>query len=219
MNTKARLKSIYGSLLKRYGPQNWWPGDSPLECVIGAVLTQNTAWTNVEKAIANLKSHALLSMDGLLGVATAELARLIRPSGYYNQKAKKIKRFVEFLAKDYEGDLDKLFKENAPTLRCKLLALNGIGPETADSIVLYAARKPVFVIDAYTTRIMQRHGLVPSETSYHEVQELFTDRLALDTEMFNEFHALLVRVGKEHCKKANPLCSGCPLESDPHDTQ
>lgn len=216
MNTSDGIKNIYKLLYREYGPQGWWPGESQLECIVGAILTQNTSWSNVQKAIENLKSYNLISIDKLKLIRTQELAELIRPSGYYNQKAIKIKNFLSFLSNEYEGKIDNMFEEKTQPLREKLLNIKGIGPETADCILLYGGNKPIFVVDAYTYRILSRHGIVPDQTSYREMQELFMDSLPEDTEMFNEYHALLVKVGKEHCKKSNPICTGCPLENDPH---
>lgn len=216
MNKSNRINTFYKELYKRYGPQGWWPGDSALECVLGAVLTQNTSWTNAEKAISNLKKENIISIDKLSAVSTGVLASIIRPCGYYNQKAVRIKDFITFVVDMYEGDLEKMFREDTSGLRNKLLTIKGIGPETADTILLYAAHKPVFVIDAYTYRVLSRHGLVPEYTTYEEMQDLFMDSLSEDREVFNEYHALLVRVGKEHCRKRSPLCEGCPLEYDPH---
>lgn len=216
MSRALRIRKIYESLLVHYGPQGWWPADSALECIVGTILTQNTAWTNVEKALGNLQEAGLLGLDGLLNVQTETLAALIRPSGYYNQKAIKIKKFLSFFMDEYGGSFDNMFSETTDELRRKLLSVKGIGPETADSILLYAAEKPVFVVDSYTVRIFQRHGLVPEESYYDDVQEVFHDSLAADTLTFNEYHALLVKVGKENCKKRSPVCAGCPLEHDPH---
>ena len=216
MTIPERINKIYRLLYKNYGPQGWWPGDSELECVLGAILTQNTSWTNVEKAIQNLKSLNLISIEKLKQITTDELAQLIRPSGYYNQKALKIRNFINFLYENYNGELEKMFDQETSILRGKLLEIKGIGPETADSIILYSANKAVFVIDAYTHRIFSRHGLVPEQTNYNEMQELFMDSLENDVEIFNEYHALIVKVAQEHCKKQKPLCTGCPLEDDPH---
>jgi len=216
MNTSDRVKNIYKLLYKKYGPQSWWPGDSQLECILGAILTQNTSWLNVEKAIGNLKSLDLISIEKLTLLTTNELAQLIRSSGYFNQKAIKIKNFLAFISESYEGSLEKMFEEEVGELRNKLLQIKGIGPETTDCIILYGGNKPTFVVDVYTYRILSRHGLVPEQTSYNEMQELFIDSLTVDTQMFNEYHALLVRVGKEHCKRSKPICAGCPLENDPH---
>lgn len=216
MEISNRIKSFYKKLYKYYGPQGWWPGDSPLECILGAILTQNTSWKNVEKALKNLKKENLISLEKLNLLSTEKLAVLIRSSGYYNQKALKVKSFISFVYKEYDGSLKRMLNEDIHKLRGKLLTIKGIGPETADSIILYAAQKPIFVVDAYTYRILSRHGLVPEQTSYEEMQELFTDSLPEDTEMFNEFHALIVMVGKMHCRKTKPICEGCPLENDPH---
>jgi len=216
MMISERINKIYRLLYKKYGPQGWWPGDSQLECALGAILTQNTSWKNVEKAINNLKKSNLISVGKLSLLTTDELAQLIRPSGYFNQKALKIKNFVTFLCENYEGELEKMFDEEIYVLREKLLKIKGIGPETADCIILYGGNKPIFVIDTYTYRVLSRHGLVPEQTSYNELQELFMDSLNPDPGIFNEYHALLVKVGKEHCKKQSPLCAGCPLEGDPH---
>lgn len=215
MNVSNRIKEFYNSLYNRYGPQNWWPAESELECILGAILTQNTSWKNVEKAFENLKSRGLLSVEKLDSIPTKKLANLIRPSGYFNQKAIKIKAFISYVKKTYNGDLDKMFDEDTHELREKLLRIKGIGPETADSILLYALKKPVFVIDAYTYRILSRHSMIPNEISYQEMQDLLMDSLPEDIQVFNEYHALLVRVGKEHCKR-KALCNGCPLEYDPH---
>ena len=211
-----RLTNIYKFLYGKYGPQKWWPAETSLECILGAILTQNTSWKNVEKALSNLNFKGKMSISILGDIEIGELAQLIRPSGYFNQKAKKIKNFVRFVNENYSGSLDEMFQENTETLRTKLLGINGIGPETADSILLYAGRKPVFVVDAYTYRILSRHQLIPEESTYQDIQEFLMDRLKHDHRLFNEYHALLVRVGKEHCRKREPVCDGCPLQSDPH---
>ena len=216
MTRSERIKNFYRDLFGRYGPQGWWPGNSVLECVLGAILTQNTSWNNVEKAIDNLKRDNLISIESLNMITTDELAQLIRSSGYYNQKAVKIKTFIRFVIQEFSGSLEKMFAEPSSELRKKLLGIKGIGPETADSIMLYAGGIPVFVVDTYTYRILSRHGLVHENTSYEEIQELFTDSLEKDSETFNEYHALLVKLGKEHCKKNSPVCKGCPIEYDPH---
>jgi endonuclease-3 related protein len=208
--TAAALNDIYNRLYDRYGPQHWWPGDTPFEVIIGAILTQSTAWTNVEKAIANLKAADLLDPTSLDKIATDKLAALIRPSGYYNAKATKLKAFVDRLHDKYEGNLDRLFELDTIDLRKELLSIHGIGPETADSILLYAAYRPVFVIDAYTKRIIGRLGLAPASDSYEAFQQLFMDRLPHDEGMFNEYHALFVRHGKDVCRKT-PICKNCCL--------
>lgn len=208
-----KLTRIYRLLLDRYGPQHWWPGDSPFEVIVGAILTQSAAWANVEKAIDNLKRRGLLEAAALLGVPQDELARLVYPSGYYNAKARKLRAFVEYLAERHGGSLDRLFAQGTDELRQELLSIHGVGEETADSIVLYAAGKPVFVIDAYTRRIMDRLGLRPRQQSYADYQAMFVERLPEDEALFNEYHALLVRLGKETCKKT-PRCGGCCLRSE-----
>ena len=207
------LLDIYGRLSRHFGPQKWWPADTKFEVIIGAILTQNTAWLNVEQAIKNLKREKVLSPKKLYRLKTYTLAQLIKPSGYYNTKAKCIKSFLKFLFKDYNGSLKKMFNESLPVLRQELLAVNGIGPETADSILLYAAEKPVFVVDAYTKRIFSRHGLVRPDSEYYQIQRLFNENLAADTRFFNEYHALIVELGKNICKKTKPRCKICPVYS------
>jgi endonuclease-3 related protein len=209
---KTILLDLYNRLYKAFGPRDWWPGDTPFEVVVGAILTQNTAWRNVKKAISNLKARGLLSPYALYHVPVQHLTTLIRPAGYYNIKARRLKYFVRFLFQESAGDLDRLLAEDINTLRGKLLSINGIGPETADSILLYAGDKPSFVVDAYTRRILFRHNLIPEETSYDEVRDFFMDCLEPDASMFNEYHALLVHVGHTFCFKKNPKCSGCPAK-------
>ena len=217
MTNSERIRKFYEELHKKFGPQGWWPAGTALECILGAILTQSTSWKNVEKAIDNLKSEKLISVERLNLINAEELAELIRPSGYYNQKAVKIKNFISFLAEEFSGSLDNMFATDKTLLRQKLLSIKGIGPETADSIMLYAGGMPVFVVDAYTWRVLLRHGIAPEVTSYGEIQELFTDSLPEDAGMYNEYHALLVKLGKDHCRKREPLCAGCPLEYDPHE--
>lgn len=207
---KTILLDLYTRLYKAFGPRDWWPGDSPFEVVVGAILTQNTAWRNVQKAISNLKATSLLSPQALYDVPVQNLANVIRPAGYYNIKARRLKHFVRFLFQESDGDLDLLLAQEVETLRGKLLSINGIGPETADSILLYAGDKPTFVVDAYTRRILFRHNLIPEETSYDEVRDFFMDCLEPDATMFNEYHALLVHVGHTFCVKKSPRCSRCP---------
>ena len=210
--TGKQLMAMYRALFKAYGPQHWWPGDTPFEIMVGAVLTQNTAWVNVEKAIRNLKRERLLSPARLRAVAPRRLAQLIRPSGYFNIKADRLAHLMAFLAGRYGGSLARMLGDDPDELRKGLLLVKGIGPETADAIMLYAAGKPVFVVDAYTTRIFSRHRLVPDGARYDDVQQLFMGSLPCDAGLFNEYHALLVMVGKRHCKKSAPQCLGCPLE-------
>ncbi|MDD5428572.1 MAG: endonuclease III domain-containing protein [Candidatus Omnitrophica bacterium] len=205
------INKIYSRLYKFYGPQGWWPGRSRFEIIVGAILTQNTAWTNVEKAIAALRGRGYLSSPAKLHrLRTEELSSLIRPAGYHNVKASRLKNFTGFLAADYGGSLDKLAKTDTVLLRKKLLEVNGIGPETCDSILLYAFAKPVFVVDAYTKRIFSRHGLFDETTSYEDVQDIFTANLPSDAAKFNEYHALIVKLAKDHCRKS-PECKNCPI--------
>ena len=210
-STAQRMEGMFTELLNHFGPQHWWPGETELEVIVGAVLTQNTNWKNVEKAILNLKEKGLLSPDRLNALSVSELAQLIRPAGYYNIKAKRLKNLIDLLRERYDFDLSRLLDEETDTLRQELLSVNGIGPETADSILLYAGRRPVFVVDAYTHRILRRHGMTDEQTDYHELQSLFKDHLPDDPSLFNEFHALIVKTGKEYCRR-KPLCHLCPLE-------
>jgi len=209
--TKGILKEIYQGLYKAFGPQRWWPGETPFEVVIGAILTQNTSWTNVEKAIDNLKEKRLLSPGALRKIPVKRLAGLIKPTGYYNQKAKKVKNFISFLFDNYGGSLKRMFSGDFLVLRGELLEINGIGFETADSILLYAGNKPIFVVDAYTRRILIRHNLINSDATYSEIQNYFMDNLNNRVQLFNEYHALLVRLGKEICR-SKPNCEICPLK-------
>lgn len=182
-----------------------------METIVGAILTQNTNWKNVERAIQNLRSADALTFDALDLISNDDLAELIRPSGFLNVKTVRLKSFVQFLGEQYNGSLDQLFALDLPELRAELLSVKGIGPETADCIVLYAAQKPSFVVDAYTRRFMQRHGWCAPKISYDHLAARFTDRLEPDTQLYNEYHALIVQLGKEYCK-AKPVCAGCPLE-------
>jgi endonuclease-3 related protein len=209
--SRKALVGIYRRLYSHYGPQHWWPGETPWEVMVGAILTQNTAWTNVEKALDNLKGAAALAPPALRELPHQGLAALIRPSGYYRAKASKLKALAEFV-RGYSDDLARLFSEATPGLREKLLRVHGIGEETADSILLYAARRPVFVVDAYTRRIFSRLGLGPGGDSYHRWQVFFMENLPRQELLFNEYHALLVRHGKELCRK-KPRCLPCPLKS------
>ncbi len=212
MKKNLNLIGIYNKLYSFYGPQYWWPGDTPFEIAVGAILTQNTNWGNVEKAIKNLKDAKALTAKALHELATKKLASLIRPAGYFNIKAKRLKSFIEFLMENYNGSMKKIKKEDMEPLRKKLLDIHGIGPETADSILLYALDKPVFVIDAYTKRVLSRHMILDYNASYDEYQNLFHKELDEDIQLFNEYHALFVRVGKDYCKP-KPLCEKCPLNT------
>ena len=204
------LIDIYRRLLARFGPQHWWPAEEPFEVIVGAILTQSAAWGNVEKAIANLKSAGALSAGALRRLPLSKLAELVHPCGYYNAKALKLKSFAFWLGNHYGDDLERFFDHNIDELRQQLLSIHGIGQETADSIILYAAAKPVFVVDAYTRRILSRLGLAPQKDSYAAYQALFMDNLPSDTRLFNEYHALLVCQGKSVCRR-RPLCSRCCL--------
>ena len=207
---KQALQDIYQRLMAEYGPQYWWPAEEPFEVIVGAILTQSTAWSNVEKAIANLKVAQALSPEALRRLSLPELAWLIRPSGYYNAKALKLKSFADWLGEHYSDNLDRLFAGDIDLMRRQLLTIHGIGPETADSIILYAANKPIFVIDAYARRIMSRIGLAPHNGSYAAYQALFMSNLPADVRLFNEYHALLVCLAKTVCR-ARPLCQQCCL--------
>ena len=206
------LVKMYHTLYQAFGPQYWWPGDTPFEVAVGAILTQNTNWGNVEKAIKNLKHQKVLSAKAINEMPAAELALLIRPAGYFNIKAKRLKSFVGFLSKDFRGSMKRMKKDAMHPLREKLLNIHGIGPETADSILLYALEKPSFVIDAYTKRVLSRHKVMEHDRSYDDFQGLFHSTMQRDVQLFNEFHALFVQVGKTFCKRRGPLCDECPLD-------
>jgi endonuclease-3 related protein len=208
---KNLLMMVYYRLYKAYGPRHWWPGETSFEVMVGAILTQNTSWRNVEKAIQKLKMNGVLNPEGVHHLKKSQLAPLIRSSGYYRIKADRLKSFVDFLFEEYGGDLKRMKRERLTELREKLLGIKGIGPETADSILLYGLKKPIFVVDAYTKRILSRHGIISEKASYEEVQKLFMDHLPCDEKLFNEYHALFVHLGKNVCKKI-PKCDICPLE-------
>ena len=236
---RGEIVLYYRALLLRWGPQNWWPAESPLEVIVGAYLTQNTNWGNVEKAMANLKQERMLSVKGLREIPLARLQKLVRPSGYFRQKAQKLKTFIRYLDKNYGGSLDRMFSQPTEKLRAELLALHGVGPETADSILLYGGNHPVFVVDAYTRRVLERHGVITAKTKYEEIRGLMEDAvssaapesLAVDqhgseprhpvsrmsrmsrselAQHYNELHALIVRVGNQYCRKT-AKCEECPL--------
>ncbi|HET9180952.1 MAG TPA: endonuclease III domain-containing protein [Candidatus Angelobacter sp.] len=240
MTSNTDLLNFYRALLARWGPQNWWPAQSRLEVIVGAYLTQNTNWSNVEKAIANLRAAQVLSIQGLRNIPIASLEQLVRPSGYFRQKALKLKTFISFLDANYSGSLDRMFAQPTEKLRRELLSLNGVGPETADSILLYAGNHPVFVVDAYTRRIFERHGIISDKTKYDDVRlpveaalngatreqlairEAGTDprhpvsRMSRSSrselaQHYNELHALIVRAGNLYCR-STPKCEGCPLQ-------
>lgn len=208
---KNRLTVIYNRLYRWFGPQHWWPADSPFEVIVGAILTQNTNWANVEKAIINLRSANSLNIASIDRLPQEELETLIKPSGFFRQKSARLKNCARFIIENHDGKLEQLFALPDETLREVLLAQPGIGPETADSIILYAAEKTSFVVDAYTHRILQRIGIETENTGYEKTRALFMNNLPADVELFNEYHALIVRLAKEYCRKRQPLCAECPL--------
>lgn len=211
--TGRRLLSLYRQLFRYFGPQHWWPARSPFEVMVGAILTQNTAWTNVEKAITALRTARLLSPRAIDAEPNDRLARLIRPAGYYNMKAERLKHLTHFVLTRYGGSIRRMFRGTRDGLRDELLGISGIGEETADSILLYAGGRPIFVVDAYTRRVLERHELIAAKRSYGEIQHLFMTHLPTDPVLFNEYHALLVAVGKTYCRKT-PRCEACPLRDD-----
>ncbi len=206
------LLDIYRRLYSAFGPQHWWPGDGPVEIMIGAVLTQNTNWANVERAIENLKRAGCLDLRCLYEIPVEDLAALIRPSGYFNVKAKRLKALVRFLCDQFDCQVEEMSDVQTDRLREMLLAIPGLGPETVDSILLYALNRPIFVVDAYTKRIFSRHGLCFEDVDYHQLQHEIMSALEPDVNLYNEYHALLVRLGKEYCRKTSPKCSVCPLK-------
>lgn len=210
-NMEISLYEIFRRLYARFGPQNWWPGETPFEVLIGAVLVQNTSWSNVEKAIRRIREAGLRSPQSLYALKDAELEELIRPAGYFRIKARRLKNVLRFCITRYGGSLERMFQTPLQKLREELLSINGVGPETADSILLYAGQMPTFVVDAYTHRIFSRHGWVDFEVDYHTLKDFFESRLEPDTKLYNEYHALLVKLGKEYCRKT-PRCEGCPLQ-------
>lgn len=211
MARAGRLMKMYRLMFERFGHQNWWPGDTPFEICVGAILTQNTSWQNVERAIINLKKARCLSLKKINDLPPAELAALIRPAGYFNIKAKRLKNFTSHVVKHHGGKLKDFLSQPLDVLRAELLTINGVGPETADSITLYAADKPTFVIDAYTRRIFSRHGLCDKNADYHDIKKFCEDNLPRDVELYNDYHAQLVATAKIFCK-TKAACDGCPLE-------
>jgi endonuclease-3 related protein len=208
------LQELYQRLWEAYGPQDWWPADTPFEVAVGAILTQNTNWGNVARAITGLKDQGLLTPQALNGLPETELARLIRPTGYYNLKARRLKNFLDFLANHFENSMAHLAAADLASLRPALLSIKGVGPETADSILLYALAKPTFVVDAYTFRILSRHGLIAEGCAYEELRQLFMEHLPAQVPLYQEYHALLVRLGKEWCRP-QPRCATCPVDGWP----
>ena len=211
MNKTSQLQEIYDRLYQFYGPQNWWPAESRIEMLVGAVLTQNTNWQNVRKAIETLRTEGMLSFDALSSLPVDTLSLFIKPSGYYNLKARRLKNLLRMIEDEYGGRLDDLLETEPYSARESLLSVKGIGPETADSILLYGGGHPIFVVDAYTHRVFSRHNLVPDDCDYQSLQDLFMDNLPHDSRLFNEYHALIVKTAKQFCKKNKPLCEKCPL--------
>ncbi|NLE90982.1 MAG: endonuclease III domain-containing protein [Elusimicrobia bacterium] len=218
VNARRRIRpgsviiTVYRKLFSRFGSQHWWPAKTRLEVAVGAVLTQNTSWRNVEMAIANLRKAKALSFRGLRGLPRERLSALIRPAGYYNIKAARLACLMEFFDREFGGNLDRARSTGTQDLRERLLAVKGIGRETADSILLYAFNRPMFVVDAYTRRFALRHGLLNGGEDYAAVQKLFMQNLKCDVKLFNEYHALIVRLNKDFCRKKDPLCGNCPLK-------
>ncbi len=204
------LAQLYDRLFAAFGAQEWWPAETPFEVIVGAVLTQNASWRNVEQALANLRAAGVLAARPLHQLPHADLAELIRPSGYYRLKARRLKNLLDFLFARYRGSLKQMFATDLTTLRAELLTVNGIGPETADSILLYAGNLPTFVVDAYTQRVLKRHGWIEPEAGYHDVKRRFEAELPAEAALYNEYHALLVRIGHRHCRKT-PNCEQCPI--------
>jgi endonuclease-3 related protein len=213
VSTRKRLLRIYETLDRFFGNLHWWPGETPFEIAVGAILTQNTNWANVEKAINRLKTVGVLEPGILHRLDDGVLADLIRPSGYFRVKTKRLKAFLDVLCGTFGGDLGKMLSGDLQEARQRLLEISGVGEETADSILLYAGRKPVFVVDAYTRRILSRHGIVDEKTSYSGIRDLFLSCLPRDTGVYSQYHALIVETGKQYCRK-EPRCSECPLRRD-----
>jgi len=209
---KIFLRAAYEAMNSHFGNLGWWPAETPFEVVVGAILTQNTAWRNVNAAIGNIKQAGLMSVEGILETGDETLAELIRPSGYYRIKTRRLKSFVGYLKARYDGALNRMFAVEWKKLRKALLDIHGVGRETADSILLYAGGKPVFVVDAYTKRILTRHGMIGEKTDYDEIQKLFMENLPRDAGLYNQYHALIVHTGKEFCRKKVPRCTMCPLK-------
>jgi endonuclease-3 related protein len=212
----STFTGFYELLLARFGPQHWWPGDTATEIAVGAILTQNTNWKNVEKALENLIRADTLTFPALRNIRAGKLAQLIRPAGYYNVKARRLKNFVSWLYDTHDGELDRLRSLPLSIARAQLLSVNGIGPETADSILLYALDRPTFVIDAYTMRIFRRHRLIDNSARYDDVKGMIERLVPNDARLFNEYHALIVRLAKEHCRPS-ARCENCPLSGHDHD--
>lgn len=213
MTTEQRLLNIFRTLLSSFGKRNWWPGETELEIIVGAILTQNTSWKNVEKAINNMKAQGVLDVDSLNTITKDQLGEIIKPSGFYNQKSSRLKLFINVLHEKFNKSIHNLKYYDTNDLRNLLLGISGIGPETADSILLYALNRPVFVVDAYTKRFLKNHRLYDGNEKYDDVQQFFMTNLPLDTYLFNEFHALIVCLCQNYCKKV-PDCGLCPLKKN-----
>lgn len=211
MTVANTLKQFYDALYKRYGAQKWWPAETPFEVMLGAVLTQNTSWANVARALNNLKEAGLFSPGKLQKVDAEQLAKLIRPAGYFNVKARRLRNLLDWLFENYQGSVEQMLADDLSRIRPSLLTVSGVGPETCDSILLYAAHKPTFVVDTYTYRVLVHHNLIWEDATYEDIKALFEDNLPEDVALYNEYHALLVRVGKEYCRP-EPRHKGCPLE-------
>jgi endonuclease-3 related protein len=211
MNRRSLLYAMYDAMLEALGPSHWWPGETPFEVAVGAILTQNTNWSNTARAIANLRAAGVLTPAALAALPDTRLAELIRPAGYFRLKAGRLKNFLRFLRNEAGLSMAALNGKSLATLRPKLLEVKGVGPETADSILLYALHQPTFVVDAYTRRILSRHGMVPEDAGYDEMRDLYLGALDPDPALYNEYHALLVRVGKDFCRPKAPRCAACPL--------
>ncbi|MCC6123390.1 MAG: endonuclease III domain-containing protein [Pirellulales bacterium] len=207
----GKMLQVYRRLLNAFGPQHWWPGETPFEVLVGAVLTQNTNWQNVMRAIGDLREADLLDPQALYAVPLEELEELLQPAGYFRVKARRLRNLLKFLVERHGGSLEKMFRADLSELRAELLAINGIGPETADSILLYGGNLPTFVVDAYTHRVLARHGWIDFEADYHQIQDYVVSSLPQDLQLYNEFHALFVHLGKHYCKKTGPKCRECPL--------
>ncbi|MBI3324416.1 MAG: endonuclease III domain-containing protein [Candidatus Omnitrophica bacterium] len=213
------LTQMYRRLLRVFGPQHWWPARHPFEVMVGAILTQATAWHNVERAIDNLRSTKVLSAERLSSIGRRRLERLIRPAGYFRQKAARLRALSRWAVARFQGRPSRMFRVEHNALRTELLTIPGVGEETADSILLYAGQQPVFVIDAYTRRIFGRHYLIDGHEPYEQLQTFVMDQLPTDPQLFNEFHALLVELGKRHCRRRAPDCDHCPLAEFPHNPE
>jgi endonuclease-3 related protein len=207
----AILSEVYERLASAFGPQHWWPGESPFEIMVGAVLVQNTAWRNVERAIAKLRDAGVMQPRAMYALPEAELAELIRPAGYFQVKCRRLRNLLKYVIDRHDGSLETMFRTGVATLRDELLAIHGIGPETADAILLYAGGLPTFVVDTYTHRVLARHGWIEYDAVYHDIKEYFESDLPADAKLYNEYHALLVRVGKDFCRRTLPNCTACPL--------